>query len=94
MADTKTPAERSENMSRIRSTNKVLDLIHFFYTWMIPVLLQVINTVKITLEWKATPGTATTWVNTLIYAFLLVLTILFLIFLHTPAKPAKHPKKK
>ena len=83
-----------ESTAYLNNYPKVLDLIHIFYTWMIPVLLQVINTVKITLEWKATPSTATTWVNTLIYVFLLVLTILFLIFMHTPAKPVKRPKKK
>ena len=83
-----------ESKAYLSNYPKVLELIHVFYTWMIPVLLQVINTVKITLEWKATPSTATTWVNTLIYAFLLVLTILFLIFMHTPAKPVKRPKKK
>ena len=55
---------------------------------------KLADTVKITLEWKAAPSTATTWVNTLIYAFLLVLTILFLIFMHTPAKPVKRPQKK
>lgn len=83
-----------ESKAYLSNYPKVLDLIHIFYTWMIPVLLQVINTVKIILEWKVTAGIATTWVNTLIYVFLVVLTILFLIFMHTPAKQVKCPKKK
>lgn len=83
-----------ESNAYLSNYPKVLDLIHIFYTWMIPILLQVINTVKIILEWKVTPGIATTWANTLIYVFLLTLTILFLIFMHTPAKQVKCSKKK
>ena len=77
-----------ERESKVYLSNypKVLDLIHIFYTWAIPILLQVINTVKIILEWKAKPNAAATWVDTLIYVFLLVLTILFLIFMHAPVK--------
>lgn len=83
-----------ESKAYLSNYPKVLNLIHIFYTWVIPVLLQVINTVKIILEWKATPSASATWLDTLIYAFLLVLTILFLAFMHTPAKLVKRPKKK
>lgn len=83
-----------ESKAYLSNYPKVLNLIHIFYTWAIPVLLQVINTVKIIMEWKATPNASTTWLNTLIYAFLLVLTILFLAFIYTPAKPVKRPKEK
>lgn len=83
-----------ESKAYLSNYPKVLNLIHIFYTWVIPVLLQVINTVKIILEWKATPSASATWLDTLIYAFLLVLTILFLAFMHTSAKLVKRPKKK
>ena len=72
----------------------VLDLIHIFYTWIIPILLQVINTIKIILEWRVAGGTAITWANTVIYIFLLTLTILFLSFLHSPAKTVHLKKRK
>lgn len=83
-----------ESKAYLSNYPKVLDLIHVFYTWMIPLLLQVINTVKIILEWTTTPNTVTMWVNTIIYVFLLILTILFLVFMHSPVKAVKHSKKK
>lgn len=72
----------------------VLDVIHNFYTWMIPVLLLVINVLKIILEWRTAASTVTTWVNTLICVFLIVLTLLYLAFMHPLVKPATQAKKK
>ena len=83
-----------ESKAYLSNYPKVLDMIHIFYTWMIPILLQVINTVKIFLEWRSVQSPVIVWVDTAIYAFLFVLTILFLAFLHSPAKPIKRTKKK
>lgn len=82
-----------ESKSYLDNYPKVLDLIHVFYTWMIPALLLIINSVKIILEWKSTQGSAITLANTVIYIFLLALTILYLFFLHHRSKPVKHLKR-
>lgn len=83
-----------ESKAYLSNYPMVLDLIHIFYTWIIPILLQVINTIKIILEWRVAGGTAVTWANTVIYIFLLTLTILFLSFLHSPAKTVHFKKRK
>lgn len=83
-----------EGKAYLRNYPKVLDLIHIFYTWMIPILLQGINTVKIILEWRVAQNAAITGVNTVVYVFLLVLTILFLSFLHCPAKHVEDSGEK
>ena len=76
-----------ESTAYLRCYPKVLDMIHFFYTWIIPVLLLTINSVKIILEWVTIGCTAFTWVNSAIYVFSLILTVMFLVFLHSPRKP-------
>ena len=83
-----------ESKAYLSNYPKVLDMIHVFYTWMIPVLLQMVNTVKIFLEWRSMQSLAVVCLDTAIYMFLLVLTILFLVFLHVPAKPDEQAKKK
>lgn len=83
-----------ESKAYLKNYPKVLDMIHVFYTWMIPVLLQMVNTVKIFLEWRSMQSLAVVCLDTAIYMFLLVLTILFLVFLHVPAKPDEQAKKK
>lgn len=76
-----------ESTAYLRGYPKVLDMIHFFYSWIIPVLLLTINSVKIILEWGTMGCTASTWVNSAIYMFSLILTVMFLVFLHSPRKP-------
>jgi hypothetical protein len=92
--ETKLSCFDRESKAYLSNYPKVLDLIHIFYTWMIPVLLQIINTVKIVLEWKSMSGMVATWVNTVIYAFLLVLTVLFLIFMHRSTQPVNQSNKQ
>ena len=75
-----------ESTTYLRGYPKVLDMIHFFYTWVIPVLLLTINSVKIILEWIAIGSMAFTWVDSVIYVFSLILTVMFLVFLHSPRK--------
>lgn len=78
-----------ESKTYLSNYPKVLDMIHIFYTWMIPILLQVINTVKIFLEWRSTQNTIVILVDTAMYIFLLVLTFYFLGFLHFRKKLSK-----
>lgn len=72
----------------------VLDLIHVFYTWMIPILLLIINMLKIYLEWKNTTNWIVIAVNTAICGFVLVLSTLFLWFMHPAKKSSKKVKHK
>lgn len=83
-----------ESKAYLNNYPKVLDMIHVFYTWMIPVLLQIVNTVKVFLEWRRAQSLAIVCIDTAIYMFLLVLTVLFLVFLHVPTKPTEQAKKK
>ena len=83
-----------ESKAYLSNYPKVLDMIHIFYTWMIPILLQMINTIKIVLEWNSVQSIVIVWVDTAIYVFLFVLTILFLAFLHAPAKRIKQTREK
>lgn len=83
-----------ESKTYLNNYPKVLDLIHIFYTWIIPVLLQVINTVKIVLEWKTSQSIIVTGVNTAIYLFLLVLTACFLSFMHPDVMSTRKSKRK
>ena len=92
--ETKLSCFDRESKAYLNNYPTALNLIHIFYTWMIPVLLQIINTVKIFLEWRAMSNAVTTWANTVIYVFLLVLTVLFLIFMHRPTKPVNQSNKE
>ena len=63
---------------------KVLDIIHVFYTWIIPIAILIINTVKIALEWVAHMNCATTIFNSVICIFIIVLSCSYLCFIHPP----------
>ena len=75
-----------ESTAYLRGYPKVLDVIHFFYTWIILVQLLLINSAKIILEWLTIGSTAFAWVDSAIFVFSLILTIMFLAFLHSPPK--------
>jgi len=79
---------------------KALDLVHMFYTWIIPLLIIVVNLLRIILEF---PSSMSTWsllhftFNALCFLFCLGLSILYLAFMHPRKKrnkPQKGPKVK
>ncbi|MBP2654579.1 MAG: hypothetical protein H6Q73_2148 [Firmicutes bacterium] len=60
----------------------VLDVIDFFYKWVIPVSFILINTLKIVFEYMNHLHWALTLFDTICFLFLAVLTILYLKMIH------------
>ena len=63
------------------------DWVHIVYWYIFPVLFLVAITVKIVGEWAATnQNTSQLWLNTFIYASLVISTVLYVISLHRTKK--------
>lgn len=75
-----------ESTNYLTKYPKVLDLISTFYTWIIPVLIIVANTIKIIFEWIYRINIWGTLFDTFCFVFCVVLSCLYLALMH--------PKKK
>jgi len=84
-----------ESKSYLDSYPKALDLVHLFYTWLIPLLIIAISLLRIILEF---PDRISTWTllhftfNALCFLFCLGFTILYLAFMHPRKKRDKSQK--
>lgn len=59
-----------------------LDMIHIFYTWVIPGSLVILNFIKIILEWKTYMCIGTTLMDTAICLFIALLSAFYLDCIH------------
>ena len=78
------PSFDRESNSYLKNYPKALDLIHVFYTWIIPLLLILINLLKIALEAQNGTTIFPFIFDTICCLFCTVLSILYLIFMHFP----------
>lgn len=80
------PSFNRETDNYLNDYPKVLDLIHVFYTWVIPVSIIVLNIMKSVCEWRLMVDFWSVVFDTICSGFCIVLTVLYLMMLH--------PKKK
>lgn len=71
-----------ESKNYLDAYPKVLDAIHIIYTWLFPILFEVIIVAKIVSEIKNSIFGMPIIINCILFTCCFVLTILYLLFLH------------
>ena len=78
----KEPCFKRESDNYLEKYPIVLDLISVFYTWIIPLLIIVINVGKLSMEFRTTSNLWSAIFDTLCCGFTVVLTIMYLVMMH------------
>jgi len=73
---------KRESDNYLNKYPKVLDLISIFYTWIIPILIIIVNVAKSFFEWRNLVDVFGGIFDTICCAFCAILTIMYLIMLH------------
>ncbi len=78
----KEPCFKRESENYLNNYPAVLDVIHVFYTWVIPILIIAINVIKSIMEWVNLVNIFGVLFDTLCCVFCVILTIMYLIMIH------------
>lgn len=78
----KEPCFKRESDNYLEKYPIVLDLIYVFYTWIIPLLIIIINIGKILIEFRSVSNFWSVMFDTLCCIFTAILTIMYLAMMH------------
>lgn len=80
------PCFKRESDNYLDKYPMVLNLISSFYTWVIPILIIMVNGLKVIIEWKNQINSFGVLFDTLCCIFNAILTIMYLLMIHSRAK--------